>query len=208
MLRRQVLRFASYVFPPLRLANHLLFLFSSGRDGPAPPTLALRLAGLAVVADGGAALSPSSSPINYAYAYRRVLLDQTYRLAQALLPAFRHLAALPRAARAEAAALLARRIRNVRRLAAVLRGGESRCGPAARAAGVTVAAVLHMQGRSGDGAIRFLLRMRGCLLRLYSGSHVGPAGISVQELRKEGALYVRFLSLGGVRQRETDRLFL
>ena len=57
--------------------------------------------------------------------------------------------------------------------------------------------VLHMQGRSGDGAIRFLLRMRGCLLRLYSGSHVGPAGISVQELRKEGALYVRFLSLGG-----------
>ena len=140
LLRRQVLRFASYVFPPLRLANHLLFLFSSGRDGPAPPTLALRLAGLAVVADGGAVLSPSSSPINYAYAYRRVLLDQTYRLAQALLPAFRHLAALPRAARAEAAALLARRIRDVRRLAAVLRGGESRCGPAARAAGVTVAA--------------------------------------------------------------------
>lgn len=113
---RFVVRLAAMIAPPLRLVNYLLFLFQIRRgdsrrlneggeksdDVQAPATLPMRLAGLTYAPAAASSVSvmgaggfSSERHVNFSYAYRRLLYEETYALAAVLLlPSARAAAAM------------------------------------------------------------------------------------------------------------------
>jgi len=102
-LRDGVMTFVAFVVPPARLVNHLCFILgsggsasisssssSTGASSAIPPTLPMRIAGLSY-----ATQKSGYQHINYAYAYRRVLYEQMFAIAQIMAPSARQLAAVP-----------------------------------------------------------------------------------------------------------------
>ena len=97
-----VMTFIAFVVPPARLANHLCFVLGTSSSSSSnsntsteasstpPPTLPMRIAGLSYADE-----QHGQHHINYAYAYRRVLYEQMFSLAQILSPPARQVAALP-----------------------------------------------------------------------------------------------------------------